>query len=92
MTHDTELSSPGELDPMFERLSAYLDPTEALRVFELGTPDERRRIAPLVRLKISGTSAEDWSDEDRRKIEAWFGIHLLNSPGPLDESAAERAR
>ena len=89
--HD-ELSAPGELDPMFERLSAYLDPTEALRVYELGTADERRRIAPLVRLKISGTTAGDWSDEDRRKIRAWFGIHLLPGPGPVDESAAERAR
>jgi len=63
-----------------ERSVTNLSPEEALNVFDLSSPEERRRLAPLVMNKISGASAEPWkwSRASRAKAAALFGINPVS--------------
>jgi hypothetical protein len=80
-THD--LSAPGALDPLLEKLIRRATPREALEFFRIANDEERLRVWRFIHWKLAHAQAEDWTPEERREIKHWFGVEMLDGPGPV---------
>ena len=84
MAQNDRLSGPGSLQTYAEWMVDGLNPHQALEFYSTCSPEEQRRIRPLVKKRIlRAPQPAEWSENELRRLKRDLGISSLSTPGPL---------